>query len=396
MILINELKKFDNESIEQYKQRVCSSKDDYALTWNEVAKVINSNTGLNLSADAYRKYYYFHKDDANLKINIEDNSNYIRLQKEKIKLRDERNQLNSLVRTLAREETLKEIALEVVDKLSYHKMLNPPKPERLQALRESAQENKSATLVISDWHYGLEVDVPYNKYNPEIAVERINQLLTKTVTLCKEEKISDLIILNLGDLISGNIHLPLRINNRYDVITQTINVAELLSEFIVELCENVPNVFYSSTTDNHSRIDSNKKESLQIESFVRIIDWHIKYRLKDISNFTFIENSLGQDIASYYTQGHIIAGVHGDKDKQSSIISSLTLYAQHHWDMILSAHMHHFSANESNNTLFLCNGSLVGTDEYASSLRCNSKPSQLFIVSTPENVADSIHKIDLI
>ena len=57
--------------------------------------------------------------------------------------------------------------------------------------------------------------------------------------------------------------------------------------------------------------------------------------------------------------------------------------------------MHHFSSDESNNTIFICNGSLMGTDNYASSLRYNSKPSQLIIISTPENVVKGIHKIDL-
>ena len=392
--MIDKLNILDNETIEQYKKRICNSKDAYDLTWNEVADIIKLNTGLNITGEACRKYYAYHKEDI-LKELAEHTLDYLNIQKEKVKVRDERTQINSLVRALAREETLKEIALEVSSQMSDKKILTPPTPETLQELTDNTLEGKIATLVISDWHYDLEVNGCYNKYNSEITISRVNQLLTEVLLLCKKENISSLMLLNLGDLISGGIHLPLRINSRYDVVTQTIHVAEILSEFIEKLCNNIPKVYYSSTTDNHSRIDANKKESLQPETFARFIDWHIIERLKDFPNFIFIPNELGDDIASFEVFGHQIVGVHGDKDKSSSIIPSLTLYGQRHWDLILSAHMHHFSADEDNNTIFMCNGSLMGTDDYASSLRCNSKPSQLFIVHTPENVVKSIHKIDL-
>lgn len=387
MIVNDELKILENETIDQYKLRICGCKDEYNLTWDEVADIINQNTQLNTTGGACRKYYAYHKNDTGI--------DYLTTQKERVKLRDERIQINSLVRTLAREETLKEIAQEAVNTISSHKILEVPSPERLQCLSDKTYENKCATLILSDWHYGLEVDVCHNQYNTDIAIERINKLLEETLILCEKEKVHTLMVLNLGDLINGIIHLPLRINSRYDVITQTFHVSEILSEFILELCNNVPNVMYASVTDNHSRINANKKESLQIESFSRVIDWYIEKRLENIDNFKVIDNTLGDDIASYELCGHQIVGVHGDKDKQPSIISNLTLYAQHHWDLILSAHMHHFSSDESNNTIFICNGSLMGTDNYASSLRYNSKPSQLIIISTPENVVKGIHKIDL-
>lgn len=63
--------------------------------------------------------------------------------------------------------------------------------------------------------------------------------------------------------------------------------------------------------------------------------------------------------------------------------------------MIISAHMHHFSADENSNTEFYCNGALIGQDDYANSLRLNSKPSQLLFIVTPDNVSSVIHKIKL-
>lgn len=399
--MINNLSRQENESVEEYKYRICMSKDSYAMTWGEVASLINDNTDLNVTANACQKFYSYHKDDmiSSTSSNIDEDvlTDIYKLQKEKIKLRDERTQINGLIRAISREETLKEIAREVAENLVNKKILDIPSSEQIASLYKESNKDKAATLILSDWHFGLEVNVYHNTYNPEIATERIKKLLIEVISICKKEEISELTVVNLGDLISGNIHMPLRINSRYDVITQSFMVADLLDEFVTNLCNNIPKVRYCSTTDNHSRIDPNKKESLQIESFVRVVDHilRIKMELRGVPNFEFIENTLGGDIASYDVLGHKVVAVHGDKDKQATIIPNLTMFAQQHWDMILSAHMHHFSADESNETVFLCNGSLMGTDDYASSLRCNSAPSQLLIISTPKRVDNCLYKITL-
>jgi len=62
-------------------------------------------------------------------------------------------------------------------------------------------------------------------------------------------------------LIAGRIHLTIRFNSRIDVITQTIEVSELLAEFIDELSTYVP-IDYYSVIDNHSRLEPNKKDAL--------------------------------------------------------------------------------------------------------------------------------------
>ena len=52
-------------------------------------------------------------------------------------------------------------------------------------------------------------------------------------------------------------------------------------------------------------------------------------------------------------------------------------------------------ADESNETIRFCNGSLMGSDDFSSNLRLNSKPSQLFIISSEDNVAECVYKIDV-
>ena len=87
--------------------------------------------------------------------------------------------------------------------------------------------------------------------------------------------------------------------------------------------------------------------------------------------------------------------VHGDKDKPSTVASDLSRYTDKHIDLVCTAHRHHFSCDEDNKTIVVCNGTLMGTDEYAEDLRLSSSPSQNLIVVSDENPTESIHRIIL-
>ena len=207
IIVIDKLNILENETIEQYKKRVCNSKDDYDLTWNEVANIIKLNTGLNITGEACRKYYAYHKEDI-LKELDESTLDYLNAQKEKVKIRDERTQLNSLVRAIAREETLKEIALEVSSQMSDKKILTPPTPEILQELNDKVEESKIATLVLSDWHYDLEVDVCYQKSEKSYLIQA-SDLIAGTVRRLYLNNIENgLEFLKRIDFVNYRIFLP--------------------------------------------------------------------------------------------------------------------------------------------------------------------------------------------
>ena len=381
------LERLPDESEKDYCFRICDLKDVYDLSWQDIADFLNDKLGNAYSSDKYRKSYYRLK---NKELSDELDQSLLDIRKEKIKLQEERTQINSLVRTLSREETLKELALDVVSSMSSKKILKMP----TFSVNVPRADEQKGILIISDWHYGIDVDTFYNIYNPEIARSRIESLLEESINIIRKENLHEIFLVNLGDMISGIIHLPLRINSRLDVISQTMEISEILSEFITELSKHC-RVNYLSVSDNHSRLDPNKKEALQPESFVRIITWYLKKRLEDNINVKFIDNKFGDDICSFNIFNYKVLGVHGDKDPQKRILSQLTAYTQEHYDLVLSAHRHHFYADEYNETELYSNGSLMGTDDFATSLRCNNKPSQLFIISDKTNVSKHIYKIKL-
>jgi hypothetical protein len=253
--------------------------------------------------------------------------------------------------------------------------------------------DKKAILCISDWHYGIEFRNYWNTYDTTIAKERIAELCRKTIEYCSRNNVNQLYVVNLADLIAGRIHAQIRYQSRIDVITQTIEISEILAEFLTSLSKYFK-IEYRDCLDNHSRLEPNKKEAMDLESLARITTWYLKERLKN-TDITIHDNFFGEDIVSFNVFDHKICAVHGDKDRPESVIKNLTLMTQEHWDLILTAHRHHFSADETNECLVISNGSLMGTDSYAANLRLSSKPTQNLIIVSKDCVAECIYRIEL-
>lgn len=387
--MTNTLQRSPEETGEHYFKRMLALKCLEGWTWQELADILNEEFDWNLSSDAYRKRASKVKDlapadEEDFDIELDE------VIKERIKLRDERNQINSIARRITREETLKEMVKEAVSMMDETFKLLPTCPPQ----KENA--TKAGILQLSDLHYGIEIDNYWNKYNPEICKGRLSKLRDKVIEIAEKEHIRDLYVINLGDLISGRIHAPLRINSRMDVVSQTQQISELVAQFLAELSRHFDKIEYYDCLDNHSRVEPIKEKSLELESLARFVAWYLKERLRDFRNIIINDvNKYAPDIITFRLFTHKIVGVHGDKDKPSNVVQNMSLMTKEHYDLVLTSHRHHFSADEINQTLLISNGSMMGTDDYAEKLRLNASPSQNLIVTTPENVMDVLYRIVL-
>lgn len=383
----------EREELSEYCYKLAQAKDDNNWTWKDLCEILLEKTGYHLNPDAFRKRVERFVDNLNAQeeqelLNSEAselNDLIHEIKKEKTKLSDERAALNADLRRMSREDSIKQIAHDFavqMDAKHYLPVVVPTTPFG----------TRYGILCISDIHYGLEVDSAFNKYNREIAKERLWKLLAKVKQYCKKEKLSIIWVVNLGDLIAGRIHTTIRLNSRIDVITQTMEISELLAEFLYELSK-VVKVRYISTSDNHSRIEPIKSESLELESLIRITDWYLKERCKFFVEF--LNNSFGDDIATFSIGRYNIVATHGDKDKPSNAIQNLRLLTGLNYDICLLAHRHHFSADENCGTTLIANGSVCGTDKFAQDLRVHSKPSQNLIIVSEESPTECIYKINL-
>lgn len=389
----------EGETPKQYKLRVTSSKDKYGLKWSDVRDILNSQLNINLHESTYAQFYYTHVRDKiksgdfdalseaiNNSTDDELDELLLKLKKERMKLSDVNTQVNASIRRLSREETLMEIAHDAAAQVGSDKILDVFDKPLLAQSGETA-----AILQLGDWHYGIECCNYWNQYNPEIAKQRIIKLRDTVIKKCAQNGCKEIHVVNLSDLISGRIHLSIRLQNRIDVITQIIEVSEIMAELLTDLSKYME-VHYYDCLDNHSRIEPNKKDSLDLESLVRIIPWYLKSRIVS-PNIHIHDNKFSDDIISFKCMDYDIVGVHGDNDKPLKVVDNLTLLTHQHYDLVLTAHLHHFGGDEKNQTLVISNGSLMGTDSYAEKLRLSSKPSQNLIIVTEDSVADSIHRI---
>lgn len=368
-----------------------NNKSLFNLTFYDITDEMNERFNHSYSEGYWRRRYHSLASDILEEVSADENKDdaLMALKLERYKLADERTQANAYYRRLSREQTIKEIAIEVADKISSKKIL--PQFDKVHR----ANDSKEAILCISDWHYGMDFTNYWNNYNPDIARERIVKLQDMVAKTIVDEGISRLHIVNLGDMIAGRIHLTIRLESRIDVITQTIEVSEILAEFVHALSQ-YAKIDYYDCADNHSRLEPNKKEALNLETLQRVIPWYLQTRLSNQNDITIhTNNRYGEDIINFNIFDYKIAGVHGDKDRPIDVVNNINLLTKEHFDMILTAHLHHFSADEKDDTLIISNGSLMGTDTYSKNLRLYSRPSQNLIIATPNNCFYSLERMVL-
>lgn len=395
----NYIQPLENESFDEYRLRVYKMKQlgSCGLKWTQIAAMFGETFGVFKDESKWRKeakeilisdVETATSEEESLKDDLQEL--ILKYKKERVKLSDERTQNNAYIRQLSREETLKEIALETAHIMSNKKML-----ETGLKTTYTSDGSSEAILQLSDWHYGIEVDTYWNKFNPTICKQRVSKLLNETIEFCHFFGVNKLHIVNLADLICGRIHLTLRLQSRIDVITQIMEVSEILAEFITELTNHGVDIEYYDCLDNHSRLEPNKGDSLDLESLVRITPWYLQERLKNNDKVHINANYYDEDIIDFEVLGYKVCGVHGHKDKPGKVVEGLTLMTKQNFDLILTAHLHHFNTDEKNEVVIVSNGSLMGTDHYAKDLRLSSIPSQNLILVNNKSVVDYIHRVVL-
>lgn len=423
--MMNEIAIRKDESVKDYLARLAKNQALYGLTWNEIKVLMDNVTGNTRDESTYRKQArrlltseqeetvtetripqspispeeiqkaqdeLAEIDEEELRNrSIEAQNKIWEMKMERMRMSDDRTQLNALLRRMAREDSLKEIAREAVRNIKSRNLILPSTAHTIASTYDA--KTREAVLCISDWHYGIEINNYFNVYNPDVARMRIRKLLDETIETIQLYKVRRLHVLNLGDMIAGRIHLQLRVNSRFDVITQTMEVSELLAAFLAELNQYVQ-VDYYDTLDNHSRLEPNLKESIDLESLCRITTWYLKDRMNG-TGVNFHDNPYGDDIITLNVLGHEIAGVHGHNDKPERVVQNMQTRTRKTFDLIVAAHYHHFKADEASETAIIYNGSMMGTDEYAEKLRLASIPSQNLFILSEDNPTKAICKINL-
>lgn len=407
-----DLFKRENENDRQFIFRLGRAKEQglIDLDWQQLTDIFNreltdiKNGADKLSASTYQQQYriavLYYEDVFKGYDTNNNNEETIGLleektqtfYKEKVKAQDALREMRKHLRDEARIEALKE-AIQSEAK-NFHVDLKPFKVE--DEILYSG--NKEAVLCIGDWHIGAFANNFRNTYNIEIAQQRLKTLFSKVVYYCKIHKIAKLNVVNLSDLIEGEIHVSSRIESELDTIEQIKIASQLLSKFLIDLTSEIPFVTYRSVLDNHSRVQPNYKDHIEKESFCKLIDWWLEEKIKQANlefekvgmsnSIEMIQDNIDDNIGMFRVNNKTIAFSHGHLGSANSILQDLAFGTNTMIDIVLLGHWHVDKVKNFQGKKIYFNGSLKGVDSYTLNKRLFSDPSQTLLIFDNEDVID--------
>lgn len=375
------LKRREGESLFEWKLRLSLMKlnKETDLDWCELVELLE----IDMSADHYRKLSYGYKEyDDYIKSKTKEMiaqeeyekllAKELEIKKEKVKLQDMRTLVNKQVRELSRKENLGEVLEKKLTELEMQpKIINDEYKNRVTS-------NRDMVCLISDIHYGIKTTNALSPYDSDICKLKMNYLIDKTIKFSLENDVDKLYVMVLGDEISGLIHNTTRLEQREDVISQVIEVSELLYESIVKLANNLPYVIVGLAQGNHSRVMADKKDSLERENFTRLIKEFLRLRLANISNVLLLENVFDEAIIELNIRGYNVIGLHGQNDSLNNLDRLIEMFDKK-IDYVCLGHYHQSKEFETNKTEIIVNGCFSG-DDYSKRLRLYNKPIQKLLL----------------
>lgn len=382
--------KRNEEGITAYWIRLYKNKQLYGLTFAECGQLMNEVTGENWSEAKWRRpieHYleitsYLEEEnptgltnDALVEIELAKEE----LQKEKVKYSDQKREYRNRLRSLARLEHLEDFLKQEYEVYE---------PVKLETKMLKDKSDKEMIVMLSDWHIGMQIDNQFNKFNIEVAKERIGKLRERMMEKVEQDDIGIVHIAQLGDLVNGLIHISTRIANEEDIIQQIIITANLLQEFVKPLIDKGINVEYYNIIGNHGRVSPNKMETAGIdENFEKLLFTMMSTYYRECDNFHAHDSKDGLITAKIKNLDFCFA--HGDFDKGTGVIAKLPQLFGYVFDYVLTGHLHRESIMDYGKTTHITNSALCGSDDYAMQLRLSSKPSQKILVLDDTGVIEN-------
>ena len=268
-------------------------------------------------------------------------------------------------------------------------------------------------LPISDLHFG-EVVQPnvafgYNKYNPDIAIHRLEKLFEDNYRFATMYGCDDLHILLLGDLISGEIHDELRETNAYTAPKCVSVLNSVLTGIIIKYAKLYKRVKISCVVGNHSRTGKKlQSKNRAQDNYEHIIYSTIKDRCE--AETTNVDVEFDDEAAVLITtignQKWMLE--HGDRYKGSTAAAGAinTILRQigndlrrNHADVAIMGHWHTgaegaVDAREDGKmTKVYVNPSIVGPDDFATTVLHAYYPAESNIFITDGN--DIVAKVSI-
>lgn len=389
---MDQVQRREGETLKDFKLRICKNKDVYNLKWNEVASIINNESGDSFSESKYRKWYTAFNEGFEYALDSNSTADeYMKeltlkkfeLEKEKKKVQTEKLELNRWAREDARIDLFEEKLIQAIREC---KTLQVP-----VTTFQHVDNDKVIFVSLADAHYGKEFCLRglkgeiLNQYSPEIFEERMWKLLEKVKLIINKEQTKQVVVGNLSDSIDGILRMSQLMSLRYGVVESIQKFSEFLSVWLNELSRYCK-IDYYSVNGNHCdlRLLTGKKGDFPQENAERIINWYLEARLRTNPNITVHRND--KDYQFIDILGYNVLLTHGqDNKKAEDAIKDMQLFYGYNIDYLITGHLHRNSektvgVNGSNNIEVIKSASIIGTDDFAASIKKRSNAGSKVIV----------------
>ena len=370
---MNDIEK--NEFLREQLDLLKRKKTDENLEWQDVADFRSEFNGDLEHRDTVRKgskllYEYIDAGWVNEPVESEDNSDnteLIKMRKEKIKLSDARVEYNRLIRQEARKESYADMVKRII--CENVEPINIPVHYTLF--------NSSTDLLchLTDVHCGIEIHNWKNDFDEDILKKRIEKFTSDILDIRGMHQ-SENCYLVIGEILSGIIHNNLRLQNNMDLMEQFKYVSELISAMLIRLANHFNHIYVYTTPGNHSRISPKKEEALDGENMDILLPFYLKARMQNVKNITICDNTIEPEIAMFNIRGNNVFAAHGHKDSPSNVVQNFTMMFNIKPDIVLLGHRHTNAMETVYDTKVIQSGCVSGSDAYAMSIRKTNKPEQ--------------------
>lgn len=366
----------ENETYISYIKRVTNACSDKKISYSEWGDYIlgadNNYSSENLRKAFYVVYKLLNKiDENNCDYDAIKDLENLRdeIYKERCRLQDIQREKRNDLRVEARFENLLEVVKDNIGFMPTYEIKD------FKPINKN-QDKKYAVLQLSDWHCGALVDNQFNYYNVDTMVDRATKVRNNALEYCKLHNVTDLVIEINGDMVNGAIHVSSRVESEEGVIQQVITVTDVLAKLINSMKPYFNSIKIVTTLGNHGRLTPNKSDSITNENFEMLIPTMLRDKLSDVK----IIDSKGLDFTKYEIDGKIIMVSHGQNDSMTKVISDFSKMFKVVPNEVHLGHTHSYTDINDCDIKVTVNGSLIGSDDYAVTIRKVTTPSQNLIV----------------
>lgn len=371
------------------------------MTWQELADIFNKNLrepGHEYTESAYRKKFASIRrvnEELGIGKTESDDAEELRelrreLEKEKVKIRDERNEYRRLIREEARKESYMEQIISAIEEVGNKN------PLPLMCNNEKIIRSGGADMIIpfTDIHAGLEINNFWNTYNEDVLKDRLDDYINRIIKIKDRHECENAYIV-LSELLSGIIHPTLRIENNKDLIEQFILITDYISNCLANLSYEFKNIYVYVAPGNHSRVNPKKEQDLAHENMDNLVIPFLRAKLQNYNNIKCFDNLIEQSTAIFNVRGKTVAAIHGDKDDPHKVVTNLWTMYHANFDIVILGHRHTNGYLTDCGVKVVQSGCVSGMDNYSIDIRKSGTPEQAVCVVSDENGLECVYDIKL-